>query len=79
MARLVMIADGPTHPGICLPYVFFLLLCQIRIVERSENVIEFPFKLFKFCAKHVDLHSRVVIREGTAAHSCTAALALVIS
>ena len=62
MARLVMIGDRLTHPGIGLPTVLFFLLCQIRILKRIENVIEFAFELFKFCTEHVASLLAAVIR-----------------
>ena len=51
----LMIAYRQAHPSIGVPQILLFPLCQIRILKRSENVIEFRFKLLKFCTEHVDL------------------------
>jgi hypothetical protein len=49
---LLVILDGATQPGIRDLQGASFRLGEVRILERSKNVIEFRFQFLKFCTEH---------------------------
>ncbi len=47
---------GAAYPGIGLLEIFSLLLCQPRVFQSGDNLIELRLELLKFCTKHLALH-----------------------
>lgn len=57
MTGLLVILDSSAHLRVGVAQILLFLLCQIRIFQRGENVVEFRFEFFKLCTEHVDLLS----------------------
>ena len=52
MTMLLVIIDCATKPGIRDLQGASFPLGEVRILERSKNVIEFRFQFLKFCTEH---------------------------
>ena len=62
VTMLLVIANGVAQPGIGFLEPLFLCLAEVRILQRSHNVVKFRFQLLPFCTEHGDLQFLLTCR-----------------